>query len=323
MAGRWWSRVRGPLALLVLAPFFGEYVVGSLTLRDLPLIEFLVPLYGGGALLVREVARRTRSGWPAILLLGLCFGVVLAGITDGSLFDPHYEGMDLTVLQVPGLGISAVFGPAFVVNHALVSVAVPVAVAEALAPPSRRDIPWFGTTGLMVAALVWVGGSLLIASDETGPRPSTGQVGGAAVVAVALVAVALALPPVRPRVGPEQPVPPGPWFVGLVALVGYALYSNVPATWWGVVLALAILGVGVGTGVALGRRHGWNRTTRAAAVAGIGLGAAAMSFQVGAFTGADDPSTTLGRAIIGLLAAVILLGQLQRATARRAPAPYA
>jgi hypothetical protein len=34
----------------------------------------LAPLTAGGALLIREVARRTNRGWPTMLLLALAFG---------------------------------------------------------------------------------------------------------------------------------------------------------------------------------------------------------------------------------------------------------
>ena len=53
------------------------------------LIVFLAPLYGGAALLVREVAVRAGRGWPGMLLLSWAFGVAMPGLVDLSLFTEH------------------------------------------------------------------------------------------------------------------------------------------------------------------------------------------------------------------------------------------
>ncbi len=84
------------LALLVLAPWVGEYLLGNVPIQRLPLLPFLVPLYGCGALLVREVARRTGRGWPTIFLLATAYGVIEAGLVDQSLFNATFEGLDQT-----------------------------------------------------------------------------------------------------------------------------------------------------------------------------------------------------------------------------------
>jgi hypothetical protein len=82
------------LGLAFLSPLVGEYLLGNISIRDLVAVPFLVPMYGGGALLIRELARRTGRGWPTILVLGLAYGVIEPGVFDGSLFNPSFEGMD-------------------------------------------------------------------------------------------------------------------------------------------------------------------------------------------------------------------------------------
>lgn len=47
-----------------------EYLRGDLPLKMLPALIVLAPAYGGGAILIREAARRTGRGWPTMLLLG-------------------------------------------------------------------------------------------------------------------------------------------------------------------------------------------------------------------------------------------------------------
>jgi hypothetical protein len=82
------------LGLAFLAPLIGEYLLGNLSVRDLGALPLLALMYGGGALLIREVTRRAARGWGTVLVLGAAYGLVEAGIFDGSLFNPSFEGMD-------------------------------------------------------------------------------------------------------------------------------------------------------------------------------------------------------------------------------------
>jgi hypothetical protein len=62
---------RWPLfvGLILLAPYVGEFLLGNQPITALPWLLALAPMYGGGALLVREVGRRLRGGWPVLVLL--------------------------------------------------------------------------------------------------------------------------------------------------------------------------------------------------------------------------------------------------------------
>jgi hypothetical protein len=54
-----------------------------------------IPLYGGGAVLIREVVRRRGGGWPAIVVLAAAFGVVEEGLATQSLFNPDHAHQHL------------------------------------------------------------------------------------------------------------------------------------------------------------------------------------------------------------------------------------
>ena len=109
------------VGLLVLSPIAAEYLSGYQVFNPLVLLGYLgifIPLYGTVAVLIREITRRTRRGWPTILLLGAAFGLIQAGLIDQSLFNPGYlDNDDPTCAQawreereatlIPGLGISA------------------------------------------------------------------------------------------------------------------------------------------------------------------------------------------------------------------------
>jgi hypothetical protein len=92
-------RIAPALGLLVLAPVCAEYLAGyddsTGNLSELLGGLFLfAPLYGGAALIIREVTGRTGRGWPAMLPLGLAFGVLQAGLIDHSMFNPSYRDID-------------------------------------------------------------------------------------------------------------------------------------------------------------------------------------------------------------------------------------
>ena len=94
--------------LFLLAPLVGEFLLGNMPITWLWALIVLAPLYGGGALLVRETALRLGAGWPGIFLLGLAYGVVEEAYVDMSLFNPNFLGLRLLDYgYVPALGMGA------------------------------------------------------------------------------------------------------------------------------------------------------------------------------------------------------------------------
>jgi hypothetical protein len=61
------KRAAPMLALLLLAPWVGKFLLGNISIRRLLALLILVLLYGCGALLIREVTRRTGRGWPHLV----------------------------------------------------------------------------------------------------------------------------------------------------------------------------------------------------------------------------------------------------------------
>ena len=92
--------------LFLLAPLIGEFLLGNMPITWLWTLIVLAPLYGAGALLVRETAVRLGAGWPGIFLLGLAYGIVEEAYVDQSLFNPNFLGLRLLDYGfVPSLGI--------------------------------------------------------------------------------------------------------------------------------------------------------------------------------------------------------------------------
>src|ERR1700685_1822282 len=86
------------LALFFVAPLVAEFLLGDLPIKLLPALVVLAPMYGGGALVIREVVRRTGRGWPSIVLLGMAYAIFEEAFTTQSLFNPNYLKLNLGLL---------------------------------------------------------------------------------------------------------------------------------------------------------------------------------------------------------------------------------
>src|SRR4030088_1073006 len=86
---RFWLAIR----LLVLSPLIAEFLLGNQPITQLGGLVLLAPVYGGAAILIREITRRAGRGWPSILLLSAAFGLILEGLIDQMLFNPGYVGL--------------------------------------------------------------------------------------------------------------------------------------------------------------------------------------------------------------------------------------
>ncbi len=297
-------RIAPVLGLFVLAPICAEYLTGydDSVGRPIALLAgllFLAPLYGGPALIIREVARRTSRGWPTILVLAAAFGVLQAGLVDQSLFNTSYRDIDywadmMGPTFVPALGFSPYLAVTFVVGHMIWSIGAPIAVVESLT--TRRSAPWLGRGGLAVISVLYVLVSLVIFTDHVttqdflAPVP---QLVVTSIVVVALVGVAF-LPGSRwwpgradrqsasadrPESPPEKDAP-NPWWLAVAALVLLSAYAMPPPTWWGVAVAVVLLAVTAVLVVLMSRRNGWGQLHRLALAAGALLSTAWTAFTV-------------------------------------------
>jgi hypothetical protein len=232
-------------AILLLAPFFGEALSGSTPPLDLVLpwnLALMAGLYGSGALICREVARRFRLGLLGLGLLGAAYGVYEEALVDRYWFYPQFwdevgVGSYSRVWHTNVL--LAVHLTAF---HAAVSIGSSILIMERLFP-AHRARAWAGRRGLGVAAVV-LGVVVPFAYGEQA-RPGLLVLVVAGGLCVLLVGCAFLAPrprrrPRRPRRGPRRGV-------GLVAFFGTAahfiLVYALPSTGvrWpaGVVISLA------------------------------------------------------------------------------------
>jgi hypothetical protein len=236
--------LRSPaLAILLVAPFFGEALSGSTPPLDLVLpwnLAITVALYGSGALICREVARRHGLGLGGLCLLGAAYGVYEEGLVDRFWYYPtfwHDTGVGTYGVVWDTNVLLAVHLTVF---HAAISICASVLVVERLFP-DHRERAWAGKRGLAAAAVALVVVVPLVYATVF-PWPGVGQPLVAGALCALLVAGAFLVPRLRSRPAP-QPRSPGRR-VGKIAFAAAAahflLVYSLPGTGLPWALALAI-----------------------------------------------------------------------------------
>ena len=173
-------RVSPVVVLFFLSPVIGELLSGSAPPSEFFTVfgfTIMSLLYGGGAVVAREIKIRWRKGVGSLLLIGAAYGILEEGLMVASFQNPTW--MDLGVLGVFGrwLGVNWVWAVELTFYHALVSITVPVLLVELLYP-ERRHLPWLhGRWRWIVPMLLLVDvvAGLFIFAEFTGFRPPLPQ----------------------------------------------------------------------------------------------------------------------------------------------------
>ena len=302
------NAVLGGGLLLILAPWTGEYLLGNVPLDLFWALPFLVPLYGGGALLIREVARRRGLGWLSILGLGAAYGVIEAGLVDQSLFNGEFGELDFSATWIPALGLSAYDAIGFVVGHAVWSIGLPIAAAERLAAPAGPQRPWLGPVGLACAAVLYGFGCWLIHQDVAateGFAATAGQRAGASAVAAVLIVVSLVRRRGRGTTAPAAPRRWPPLLVGLGAFVLASGFVAMPETWAGVAgkLVLLVAALGLATTAAPRLDGSWQAF---ALIAGGYLTYAWLGFALTSLIRPDSDLALIGNVLFAAMTIALL-----------------
>jgi hypothetical protein len=306
------GRVAPAIGLFFIAPLVAEFLLGDLPINLLGALVILAPMYGGGALLIREVVRRSGKGWPSIFVLALAYAIFEEAFTTQTLFNPNYLHLNLHLLDhayIAALGIS-VWWTIFVLTlHAVWSISVSIALVEALVP-DRATAPWLGWIGLAVTSVLFVLAAAVSTKIEVKQDhfvASIPQFAVAAVICVLTIVSAFCLP-ARSTGGASGWVP-GPWFVGAGALAAGSIFLLVPNAWgwWAVVLYLVLDLVLIMTVIALSHRAGWNSQHRLALAGGAALAYAWHAFLQNPAVGSSGRVDRIGNVIFATGLIVLLV----------------
>jgi hypothetical protein len=305
------KRALPALGLFFLSPLVAEFLLGNIPLSALYALVALAPLYGGGAVLIREVVRRQGWGYPTVVTFALAYGVIEEGITTQSLFNPNYA--DLRLLDPGHIGFLGMGAPwtVFVLGlHTVWSITVPIVLMESLSKRPRE--PWLGKVGLSVYGVLFVVGVLATTAfglSKDSFHASVGQFAGVGVAVVALVALGIWIG--RRADGVSAGSVPNAWVVGAVGLVlasGWMLLNDLVSNGWlEAVLMLAIEVLAVVVFVTWSRRPAWTRMHTLAAAGGALLTYAWHSFPESPVMDAPRTADLVGNAILAALAVALLI----------------
>jgi len=202
---RQWFRIHRPaLALVGLSILIPELLTGSTPVASLlnPVGDlFLLGLYGGGVLVIREVALRWNRGWAPVLLLGAAYGIVEEGLGTKTFFDWAEIGRPNFGPYTHWAGVNWVWAGELTVFHAVFSIALPIALVGLLFRESRgqsflsnRGLGWTFGAYLLTATLMFF---LFVRTYVLAPS----LVAGSLLAIAGLVFAAWKIPPewLRPR----------------------------------------------------------------------------------------------------------------------------
>lgn len=317
-------------ALFVLSPLIAEVLFGATPLSRLGSLLVTAPLYGGGAVLIRELARRAQGasggGWGRIALLGAAYAIVEEGLALQSMFNPTL--FNASLIGGRAWSVNWLWSEWTIGYHIVWSICIPILLAEVLFP-ARRAEPWLGRGGVSVASVIYLFGAVglgVITWRFVTPnfRTPLTLLSGAVVVLIALVALALTWPTAlsRPVSSVATRHAPSPWVVGAVALLMAAAWFWLLYLPHGlrqgffVLLPMVLDLLLAAGGVALLRYwstgRGWRDVHRLALV----FGALPITMAWGFFlVTAGNPVDQLGQggaSVVALVLLALLIWQVQR-----------
>lgn len=321
-APRGFRRVAPAFVLFFLSPFVAEFLLGNISISAIAAVVVLAPMYGGGALAVREIARRCGRGWATLVLLALAYGLLEEGIIIQTLFNPNYLGLHLlTEAYIPSLGIGGWWTPFVLTLHTVWSISVPIAIVEALYS-ERRETPWLGKTGLGVSLLLLLVGGIFIrvGTQRQGPfTASVPQLLSATGLVVLVCTLAFRFKKSR---GVHPGAVPSPWIVGIATFLlglGFMSAHAVLHEWTVVGAYAAIYFIATLLLTTWSGRANWSPLHTLAAGGGAMLTYALTAFPQEPVIGAKGTVDLVGNTIFAAIAVVLLV--LAVKSERRAKTP--
>lgn len=257
--------------LFFLAPLFGEYLLGNLRISEIVYLPFIAPLYGAGALLIREVTRRAGRGTATMLILGIAYGLIEEGLVDQMLFNSSYAGQErINDTYIAVLGVDAWLTLLVLTMHTVWSTYIPITLVESLFP-EQGTRPWLRLGWLGMIAMIFILGSIYLCYTiylDENFFASAPQLWGTAIAVIMLLIIAFTIQ--RPIGAPVADSTPDPWILGIFSLTAGSLFmlaDTLPG--WVKVGAGLLIAIVFFTAVFVwSRRIGWSAIHRLALIGG-------------------------------------------------------
>jgi hypothetical protein len=210
------------LVLYILSPLIAELLFGSTPASRSVQLIFESFLYGTGALLIREFARRHNLGWTSIILLGIAFGIIEESLLLQSAFNPNFLGNDLSYGRT--MGVNWVWAEYIIGYHAIWSITIPILIAE-LIFSDKKNQPWLNKTGIAITSGFYLMSCLAFYSTfvkMSGFTTTLFHYSVAGSLALCLIVLSIYLP--AKIVFKTASKTPSPTIVGLIAFGGSAIW---------------------------------------------------------------------------------------------------
>ncbi|MGA8088611.1 MAG: hypothetical protein WCA10_14980 [Terracidiphilus sp.] len=222
------TRYRGAIwTLLVLAPVIAEVLSGSTRLSILFVLIPEIMVWGGGALLARELVRRWRAGATSLLCLGLALSIAEEFIIQQTSIAPlPFPGANADFARFWGINwVYLLFMLGF---ESVWVVLVPVQITE-LFFPDHRELPWLRTRGLIATCIAFLIGSRIawygwtqqarpkLHAAPYHPPAALILIGLASIAALIFVAYLLRGYGHSGQIASRQPA--SPWLLGIKAFI--------------------------------------------------------------------------------------------------------
>jgi hypothetical protein len=227
------------ITLLFLSPIIAEVLFGSTSISMLYLLVPEIGVWGCGALIIRGAVRSRHRGWVALLLLGIALALAEECVIQQTSLAP-LVGINPEHVYGRTLGVNWIYLLFQLGYESIWVVVLPIQLTELLFP-SRRDDPWVGPRGLLIAGtafvlsafVAWYSWTQLARPFFHVPiyHPPLVSVGIALLSIVVLVVVALGLPLPARAIPKAASSAPQPWLMGGTSFVFSLL--------WFVLVALA------------------------------------------------------------------------------------
>ncbi|HEY4456606.1 MAG TPA: hypothetical protein VGN81_20010 [Pseudonocardiaceae bacterium] len=207
------GRLKAAWTLVLLAPLCAEAAFTGISLPAIWLaFPLLIPIYGAGVLLARELVCRAGAGLLGLLVIGFGYEIAEDGLGLQALTSPHlYTAASWGRV----LGVNVTYWESQLGYHLIFTLLIPVALTTMLFARHGRK-PYLGTFGLIGTAVVFVVGigiTRLAISSTQDPGYQTpwpvvaAELVGIIVLGVLALVVVPRLSAVRPSVVARLPQP--------------------------------------------------------------------------------------------------------------------
>ncbi|MCW3848939.1 hypothetical protein OF829_17005 [Sphingomonas sp. LB-2] len=322
------TRIAPALTLAVLAPLIAEVLPGATRFSSLFVFPVEMMVWGGGAVMIRELVRTGNRGWASMLCLALALAIAEEWLIQQT-------SLASLVVQIKGVEYGRAFGINYVyflwaaVYEAVLVVFVPVMLTEMLFP-ARRHARWLNKAGWAVHLTLFAFGSFFawfswtqIARTQVfhlpAYTPPLTYVLIAAAAIAALIAAALSLRPAAPK----PLAPPAPILLALGGAVWAVLWFGLEVIAFGAMPALppaAAVGPALLLCAAMvttlpgwSAHPAWSDRHRAWLIAGTMIATMAVFFYAGFEPGTPD---FWFKAVTNAVAAILFALLVSRAAAQ-------